>query len=261
MGIRSLFKRKSKDNDPEPAGQDAVPDLPVLVLSAVVNGQDDIIQLVMNECPTFPWNDLRYPFREEHATEPLLHMAVLADQTPIVKLLLESGKVDGDAYNEGGYNALNFAVVNDRADMIRVMLASGKVDVNKPEAYGSTALTVAARYGYMDVMRVLLEQPGIVIDEDPAVFARTSLMEAAGAGQMEAVKVLMATGKVDVNREGLFQDPAIVYAGMKGHVEVVKWLLTEGGASVTAKHIEQIKKKTEAPDSLQEVLQILERQT
>ena len=141
----------------------------------------------------------------------------------VVKLLLETGKVDVESKDNDGRMALSWAARNGHEAAVKLLLETGKVDVESKDDYGRTALWCAARSGHEAVVKLLLET-GKVDVELKDNYGQTALWWAAESGHEAAVKLLVETGKVDVESKDNYGQTALWCAARSGHEAVVKLL-------------------------------------
>ncbi|KAI9862582.1 MAG: hypothetical protein M1813_004434, partial [Trichoglossum hirsutum] len=115
----------------------------------------------------------------------------------VVKLLLETGKVDVD-WKDNYYDQtpLSWAAGNGHEAVVKLLLETGKVDVDSKDTNGQTPLSWAAGNGHEAVVKLLLETGKVDVDsKDNNV--QTPLSWAARNGHEAVVKLLLETGKVD----------------------------------------------------------------
>jgi ankyrin repeat protein len=76
----------------------------------------------------------------------------------VVKLLLETGKVDADS-KDSGFNRtpLSWAAENGHAAVVKLLLETGKVDVDSKDSSGRTPLSWAAKNGHAAVVELFEE--------------------------------------------------------------------------------------------------------
>lgn len=86
------------------------------------------------------------------AGDSALMMAVLKNEAPMVKRLLEAGA----QVNQSGWTPLLYAAYEGRADFVALLLAKG-ADVNARAPNQATPLMLAARNGHIDAVRLLLK--------------------------------------------------------------------------------------------------------
>ena len=72
----------------------------------------------------------------------------------VVKLLLDTGKVDAGAKDENGRTALHMAAKHGHEAIIKLLLDTGKVDANIQDQYGYTALYMAEQYRHEAVIKL-----------------------------------------------------------------------------------------------------------
>lgn len=113
--------------------------------------------------------------------------------TEIVKLLLTMVTVDLNQQTGGGYSALRGAVAEGHVDAVNVLLANEKVNPNMPSG-GITMLAVAANNGQNGIMRSLIAS--VVEIDVKDIGGKTPLMIAAHKGDVDAVEILLSTGRV-----------------------------------------------------------------
>jgi len=147
----------------------------------------------------------------------------------VVKLLLETGKVEVDA-RDSEYNQtpLSWAAENGHDGVVELLLETGKVDVDARDKRSRTPLSWAAENGHVDVVKLLLETGNVDVDARDSEHNQTPLSWAAENGHDGVVKLLLETGRVDVNAEDKRGLTPVSWAVEKGHGEVVKLLLETG---------------------------------
>ncbi|CAH0553399.1 unnamed protein product [Brassicogethes aeneus] len=111
---------------------------------------------------------------------------------------------------------------------VRKLLTEGR-SVHETSEEGESLLSLACSAGYFELAQVLLAMHANV--EDRGIKGEcTPLMEAASAGHLDIVKLLVAHG-ADVNAQSTSGNTPLMYGCAGGHTEVVKFLL-ENGANV-----------------------------
>ncbi|KAK3339412.1 hypothetical protein B0H65DRAFT_299455 [Neurospora tetraspora] len=78
-----------------------------------------------------------------------------ADANAVIKLLLDTGKVDANAQNRYEETALHSAAKNGHEAVVKLLLDTGKVDADAQDQDGWTALYIAAKNGYEAVLKLL----------------------------------------------------------------------------------------------------------
>lgn len=171
---------------------------------------------------------------------------------PIVDLLLRAG-ADPRAQDPRGVHALQLAAAGGHKEVVLRLLSEDPLLIDLPGTFGHTALMDAASFGRSGVVELLLNRgasttardawglTGLdhaaeagetamvaqLIKADPGSVSRNAprgcsvLQLAAGAGQVEAVRLLLAAG-ADARAAG---EPALISAARRGRRGVVDALL------------------------------------
>lgn len=174
--------------------------------------------------------------------------AVSAGQTAIADVLLQAG-ADPNALNaDDGDPPIVQAALNNHLPMVQLLLQYGAdIDAWHVEGCEMNALAVSARYPDLTLFRFLLEQhanPGAVpwqrragdADRDEvdngSGMPYTPMLEAAGHGNIEAVRILLGLGVDLATQDQDFCD-AFRRAAQSGHLDICM-LLVANGAEVDA---------------------------
>ncbi|EJT68836.1 hypothetical protein GGTG_13589 [Gaeumannomyces tritici R3-111a-1] len=153
----------------------------------------------------------------------------------VVKLLLDTGKVDVDSKDdEYGQTPLSWAALNGHEAVVKLLFDTGKVDVDSKDDYGRTPLSYAALNGHKAVVKQLLDTGKVDVDSKDDEYGQTPLLWAALNGHEAVVKQLLDTGKVDVDSKDNNGQTPLSYAAENGHKAVVK-LLSKNGDGLVAK--------------------------
>ncbi|RYP20837.1 hypothetical protein DL765_002571 [Monosporascus sp. GIB2] len=215
------------------------------MFAACVNGnQDAIVALLMQE--TKPHNDQNLAsqvshlcgFKPQRSQSPLLYAAENGFEG-VVKLLLETGKVDANLKDKVGRTPLSYAAEKGHGSIVKLLLETRKVDVNLEDKDGRTPLWSAAKNGYEGIVKLLLKA-GKVDADSKNKGGQTPLSIAAENGHEAIVKLLLETDKVDANSEaaGYFAGRTpLSYAAGKGHEGIVKLFLETGKVDADLKDI------------------------
>jgi ankyrin repeat protein len=99
---------------------------------------------------------------------------------------------------------------------------TGRVDVNSEDCSGYTPLLYTAVNGHEAVVKLLLETGKADVDSKRRI--GQTLLYAAGNGHEVVAKLLLETGRVDVNSEDSSGQTPLSYAARNGHKAVVKLL-------------------------------------
>jgi Ankyrin repeats (3 copies) len=93
---------------------------------------------------------------------------------------------------------------------------------------------LAAYFGLTDVLKLLLATGKVDVDSKDT-YGRTPLSWAAGCGHEAVVTLLLATGKVDVDSKDTYGQTPLSWAAERGHEAVVTLLLATGKVDVDSK--------------------------
>ncbi|KAK4205934.1 hypothetical protein QBC37DRAFT_162144, partial [Rhypophila decipiens] len=145
----------------------------------------------------------------------------------VVKMLLDTGKVDVDSKDNNGRTPLSRAAKNGHEAVVKMLLDTGKVDVDSKDNNEWTPLWVAAWDGHEVVVKMLLDTGKVDVDWKDND-GRTPLASAAENGHEAVVKMLLDTGKVDVDWKDNNGRTPLSRAAKNGHEAVVKMLLDTG---------------------------------
>ena len=148
----------------------------------------------------------------------------------ILRQLLKQPSVDVNLADNAGWTALHVATYNGNIEAARLLLADPRVDVNSQDAQHLAVLTYAAREcseNHLSILRLLLEHPSIDVNL-ACNEGVNALYLAVSKGNIEAVKVLLADQRVDVNCRDKNQNTPLTIAAQKpDNIDIFKLLLAE----------------------------------
>ena len=142
-----------------------------------------------------------------------------------------SDAVSYDAINEAdpdGWTALHVAAREGNTEATKLLLNQSSISVNPKNKWKSTPLMIAAGSGNLAIIDLLLRHPRTQIDLQAEYYGRTALIEAAVKGHISVVKALVSNG-ANVNvTDKTGRNSALVEAIKNGHADVATFLLRTG---------------------------------
>jgi ankyrin repeat protein len=156
---------------------------------------------------------------EAQAGEPdgPLAIAALGGHLDVIKYLVEEAGADGRGEGPLKVTPLMMASSQGHLDVLKYLLGRGVSDINAISANGESALTMACQIGHLECSSLFK------VEAVPNLGRETLL---------EVVKLLVAAGSSVEAQAGEKLGPLIT-AILAGHLDVVKYLVEEGGADVT----------------------------
>jgi tyrosine-protein kinase len=153
----------------------------------------------------------------------LLHRATKHNNLNVVKEILSTSYRNLDAKDENGMSAVHLAAMNRVSPEILKLLIENGSAVASRDSTGNTALHYACRFQCKDMVELLIEA------SRPLIYARNTfthevpLHEAARAGNLDVVKILLNQKAASMPRtsDGIFPS---IYAREKGHSAVAEYL-------------------------------------
>ncbi|OBS17522.1 hypothetical protein FPOA_12014 [Fusarium poae] len=130
--------------------------------------------------------------------------------------------------------SLLWAARNGSEAMVKMLLDTGKVDVDAKDYIGRTPLSWAAENGHEAVVKMLVDTDKVDVDAKDKG-GRTPLWWAAANGREAVVKMLVDTGKVDFDAKDYIGQMPLSLAARNGHEAVVKMLVDTGKVDLDAK--------------------------
>jgi ankyrin repeat protein len=196
-----------------------------------------------------------HTLKSQYSRTPLLcaawnwHGAVVNARTPlwlaargghkvVVKLLLETGKVDVNSKDKNGRTLLSWSAKDGHEAMVKLLLGTGKASVHSKDKNGRTPLLWAAEGGHLAVVeRLLQEKAEVNAAASAGYYGRTALQAAAEGGYLAVVeRLLQEKAEVNAAAAGSYGRTALQAAAEGGHLTVVKRLLQEKAEVNVAVH-------------------------
>ncbi|KAK5988872.1 Alpha-latrotoxin-Lh1a-like protein [Cladobotryum mycophilum] len=150
-----------------------------------------------------------------------------------IRLLIESGQSNVEMVDSEGQTPLLWAAESSHTQNVKALIDVGNADVTKTNGEGWTALHLAVHKGRKETVKLLLEYEKV----DPNVKNRgiTPLLLAVRGNRSEIVKLLLDTGKVDADCKDNNGRTPLWQAVSTENTEIVKLLLDTGKVDVDYK--------------------------
>ncbi|SPO02849.1 uncharacterized protein DNG_05526 [Cephalotrichum gorgonifer] len=163
-----------------------------------------------------------------------LSWAVEGGHEDVVKLLLETGKVDINAKDRRGETPLSRAVSHGNMAIIELLLKTGLADLNAKNREGQTPLTKAVTHLNEAIFELLFNTG----EADIKLRTRdhnTLLSLATTRGAEAAVKLLLDTSKATIDSRDKGGQTPLSLAAASGNAGILKRLLATGKANVNSR--------------------------
>uniref|UniRef100_A0A674N6Z9 Euchromatic histone-lysine N-methyltransferase 2 n=1 Tax=Takifugu rubripes TaxID=31033 RepID=A0A674N6Z9_TAKRU len=157
--------------------------------------------------------DLRTPLVE----------AIINNHIEVARYLIQSGACV--YHEEDGYTGLHHAAKLGNLEIVNMLLETGQVDVNAQDSGGWTPIIWAAEHKHLDVIKVLLNRGADVNIADKEL--NVCLHWAAYAGSVDIAELVLNAGcsLSSVNTHG---DTPLHIASREGYLECVRLFLSRG---------------------------------
>lgn len=142
----------------------------------------------------------------------------------LLRLLLNSGRVDVDCRDSHGTTLLMVASYAGHIDCVRELVLQG-ADINLQRESGTTALFFAAQQGHNNIVRFLFEFGAST--EFRTKDGGTALLAASQYGHMQVVETLLKHG-ANIHDQLYDGATALFLAAQGGYLDVIRLLLSSG---------------------------------
>ncbi|XP_036887876.1 ankyrin repeat domain-containing protein 29 isoform X4 [Sturnira hondurensis] len=150
----------------------------------------------------------------------------------LLRLLLNSGRVDVDCRDSYGTTLLMVASYAGHIDCVRELVLQG-ADINLQREDGGTALLAASQYGHRQVVDTLLKHGANIHDQ--LCDGATALFLAAQGGYLDVTRLLLSSG-AKVNQPRQDGTAPLWIASQMGHSDVVRVMLLRGAERDAARN-------------------------
>lgn len=183
------------------------------------------VQILLN-------NDKQLDSRDANGKTPLFH-AYENGANEIVALLLKTRSVDVNLEYKEGRTLLLQACCDKRCDIAKLVLARVDVQINHEDSYGRAALTYAAAYRMMEIVHLILVTSMASVNIASKYTGRTPLMYAIASGHHGVVKALLAEETINANQQDYEGRTALSWGiPCFPKVEIIKLLIDSGKVDV-----------------------------
>lgn len=198
-----------------------------MLLAAAIKDHENIVSLIFD-------SDVLRPQTRRGVAASCFQAALQHDCTKVAKMLLN--RFEGLANEKYGVSAtepLAFAAACTATNVMKLLLERDDIDVNSRDASRATAICYAMRPPMETVDRVTdeFEALRLLVAHDKVdvncadSFGDNALMGAAIAGDRRMVDLLMSRAELDVNASNRFGETALSRAVVLGNIDVIRSLL------------------------------------
>jgi ankyrin repeat protein len=175
-------------------------------------------------------NVLDYKYKET-----ALHVACRKGHLDVVKYLVKVGHANVNAIAPRGRTPLHEACHSGSLAMFKCLIEVGHANVNAIDGFGHTPLHVACSSGRLSsIAQYLIESAHADVNACHGYYRHTALLIATEQGQVDTVRCLLKTGRVNVEATDRWGRTALHHASDSGHLVIVECLITMGRANVNA---------------------------
>ncbi|KAK3583377.1 hypothetical protein CHS0354_040339 [Potamilus streckersoni] len=159
----------------------------------------------------------------------VLHIAVLSDNLPIVKYLIENNPSLTLQNDKNGWTAIHYAAAGGSAPAIEALIQAG-LDLNARTNDDKHVLHIAAENDNLPIVKYLIENnPSLTLQKD--MDGWTAIHYAAKGGSAPVIEALMQTG-LDINSRTNEDAHVLHIAAENDNITIVKYLI-ENNPSLT----------------------------
>lgn len=159
-----------------------------------------------------------------------LHYAAFFGHAETCRVLIKYGSPIECIESLDKQTPLIFAAKNGYVDCVRVLIEEGNANPEKGDKFSRTALHYACINGHMEVVKYLLSQ-GVNSNASDSS-SNTPAHFACAFGYLKILHVLIEYGSADPSVCNVWRSTPCSVANMKGHIAIVKYLLTLSNSSI-----------------------------
>ncbi|CAG8000110.1 unnamed protein product [Penicillium olsonii] len=173
-----------------------------------------------------------YRYNARHGASSSLSWAAKTGSEATARKSIQEGG-DVSVKDDSGWQPLSRAALHGHEAVVKVLLETGKVNIDSKDAEGRTALFWAAANGHDAVVKLLIDQSADPNSRD--LIGWSILFLPAANGHSSVVEQLLATEQVDVNSRDAEGRTPLYMAAAKGHEDVVNILINYGKVDLGSK--------------------------
>ncbi|XP_048253953.1 ankyrin repeat domain-containing protein 17-like [Haliotis rufescens] len=162
--------------------------------------------------------------RGQHGRTPLM-FAATEGHRDVFDLVMSKGG-DVSAFDGNGNNILHLACVGGNVEIVKYILSQNIADINSKRTNGWTPLMVAAAEGHKDVFDLLVSEGGDVSAVDGN--GSTILHVASFRGHVEMVKHILSQDSVDIHAKDKYGYTSAMIAKRRKHMKVYDLITSKG---------------------------------
>uniref|UniRef100_A0A674AXL6 Euchromatic histone-lysine N-methyltransferase 2 n=1 Tax=Salmo trutta TaxID=8032 RepID=A0A674AXL6_SALTR len=155
---------------------------------------------------------------------PLLE-AIVNNHVEVTRYLVQSGACVYHTVSEDGYTGLHHAAKLGSLDIVTLLLETGQVDINAQDSGGWTSIIWAAEHKHINVIRALLNRGADVTLKDKEM--NVCLHWASFAGCVEIAEMVLNAG-CQLSSVNMHGDTPLHIASREGFLECVTLFLSRG---------------------------------
>uniref|UniRef100_A0A673A3Q3 Euchromatic histone-lysine N-methyltransferase 2 n=1 Tax=Sphaeramia orbicularis TaxID=375764 RepID=A0A673A3Q3_9TELE len=159
--------------------------------------------------------------QDKEMRTPLLE-AIINNHLEVARYLVQSGAC---VYHEDGYTGLHHAAKLGNLEIVTLLLETGQVDVNAQDSGGWTPIIWAAEHKHVDVIKALLNRGANVTVKDKEL--NVCLHWAAYAGNVDIAELVLNAG-CSLSSVNMHGDTPLHIAAREGYLECVVLFLSRG---------------------------------
>ena len=196
---------------------------------AAGEGHERVVRLLVER------DDVRADSKDYHGRTPL-SWAAWRGHEAVVQLLVERDDVEADSKDQNGWTPLSWAAESGREAAVKLLLETCKIDVDSKDSNsGRTPLSLAAASWQVGYFPVDLSEGVDHIDLLPPPLPLLPPPPASKSGHEAVVKLLLKTGKVDVDSKSNCGRTPLSWAAGAGYEAVVRLLIERDDVEADSK--------------------------